>query len=96
MFQDKTLVCKECEREFVFSAAEQEFYAEKGFQNDPARCPQCRAARKASMKKNGRSGGRPERQMYTTVCAACGATTEVPFKPSGARPVYCKDCYNKR
>ena len=38
MFQDKTLVCKDCGAEFVFSAGEQEFYAEKGFQNEPIRC----------------------------------------------------------
>ena len=35
MFEDKTLKCKECGAEFVFTAGEQEFYAEKGFQNEP-------------------------------------------------------------
>ena len=34
MFEDKTLVCKECGNEFVFTAGEQEFYAERGFQNE--------------------------------------------------------------
>ena len=38
MYTDKTLVCKDCGREFVFSASEQEFYAEKGFENEPQRC----------------------------------------------------------
>lgn len=38
MYEDKTLVCKECGAEFVFTAGEQEFYAEKGFQNEPQRC----------------------------------------------------------
>ena len=38
MYEDKTLVCKECGNEFVFSAGEQEFYAERGFQNEPQRC----------------------------------------------------------
>ena len=38
MYTDKTLVCKECGKEFVFTAGEQEFYAEKGFQNEPQRC----------------------------------------------------------
>ena len=38
MYQDKTLVCKECGAEFVFTAGEQEFYAEKGFENEPQRC----------------------------------------------------------
>ena len=48
MYQDKTLVCRDCGAEFVFTAGEQEFYAEKGFQNEPTRCKECRTARKAS------------------------------------------------
>ena len=35
MYEDKTLICKECGNEFVFTAGEQEFYAERGFQNEP-------------------------------------------------------------
>ena len=46
MYEDKTLVCKECGKEFVFTASEQEFYAERGFQNEPQRCKSCRDARK--------------------------------------------------
>ena len=42
MYEDKTLVCKECGNEFVFTAGEQEFYAERGFQNEPQRCKACR------------------------------------------------------
>ncbi|MBP2652321.1 MAG: hypothetical protein H6Q74_3146, partial [Firmicutes bacterium] len=38
-YQDRTLTCKECGVNFEFSASEQAFYAEKGFQNDPSRCP---------------------------------------------------------
>lgn len=44
---DKTLVCKDCGTEFVFTEGEQQFYAEKGFTNEPQRCPECRKARKA-------------------------------------------------
>ncbi|MCH5161054.1 MAG: zinc-ribbon domain-containing protein [Clostridiales bacterium] len=44
---DKTLTCKDCGKEFVFTAGEQEFYAEKGFTNEPKRCPDCRKANKA-------------------------------------------------
>ena len=51
MYQDKTLVCRDCGAEFVFTAGEQEFYAEKGFQNEPTRCKACRQARKASRGK---------------------------------------------
>ena len=94
MFQDKTLNCKDCGRDFEFTESEQEFYAEKGFTNEPGRCPECRAARKSE--RNGNSGGgygRQERQMFPAVCATCGKDTMVPFQPSGDRPVYCKDCF---
>ena len=85
MYQDKTLVCKECGKEFVFTAGEQEFYAEKGFQNEPQRCRDCRQARK--------NNGQPQREMNTGVCAACGKEARVPFQPREDRPVYCSDCY---
>ncbi len=91
MKEDKTLVCKECGKEFVFSASEQEFYESKGFTNEPGRCPACRQARKQRL---GIVSERPARQMYPAVCAECGKETEVPFKPSEDRPVYCHDCYN--
>lgn len=43
---DKTITCKDCGTEFVFTVGEQEFYKEKGFEHDPVRCPDCRRARK--------------------------------------------------
>ena len=89
-FQDKTIVCKECGNEFVFTAGEQEFYAEKGFENEPSRCKTCRDARKRRMNDGSR---RQNRQMYDAVCADCGAATQVPFKPRNDRAVYCSDCY---
>ena len=89
MYQDKTLTCCECGNEFVFSANEQAFYAEKGFQNEPGRCPACRAARR----QNG--GNRTERQMYEVICADCGVSTLVPFQPRGDKPVYCRECLAK-
>ena len=46
MYEDKTLICKECGKEFVFTAGEQEFYASKGFENEPQRCKACRQNRK--------------------------------------------------
>ena len=45
---DKTLVCNDCGADFVFTEGEQQFYAEKGFDNEPQRCPDCRKARKAA------------------------------------------------
>lgn len=50
---DKVLVCKDCKAEFVFSESEQEFYKEKGFDNEPQRCPDCRRARKQQRNSNG-------------------------------------------
>ena len=89
-FEDRTLVCKDCGAEFAFTASEQEFYAEKGFQNDPARCPDCRSARKRQ-----RNSARGEREFFPVTCASCGVETQVPFRPTEDRPVYCRDCYQK-
>lgn len=92
MFQDKTLVCKDCGADFVFTAGEQEFYAEKGFQNEPTRCKECRSARKV---QNGRgSAVKRSREMYDAVCAECGADTKIPFKPHMDKPVYCSECFS--
>lgn len=38
-------------------------------------------------------GGDERREMFKAVCAECGKPCEVPFRPSGDRPVYCKDCF---
>jgi CxxC-x17-CxxC domain-containing protein len=102
--QDKTLTCRDCNNQFTFTEGEQEFFAQKGFTNEPSRCPECRAANKASRGGGGgyssggySSGGggyeRRERQMFPAVCAQCGKDTQVPFQPSGEKPVYCSDCF---
>ena len=88
MYEDKTLVCKECGAEFVFTAGEQEFYAQKGFQNEPQRCKACRDARKNSSKGT--------REMFDAVCADCGAACKVPFNPTEGKAVYCSACYAAR
>jgi DNA-directed RNA polymerase subunit RPC12/RpoP len=43
---DKILICKDCGKEFIFTESEQAFYKEKGFENEPQRCPECRRAKK--------------------------------------------------
>lgn len=48
-----TLACKDCGAEFVWTVGEQEFYKEKGFENQPARCPSCRRAAKARRNNRG-------------------------------------------
>ncbi|MDE5964549.1 MAG: zinc-ribbon domain containing protein [Eubacterium sp.] len=85
MFEDKTLTCKDCGNDFVFTAGEQEFYAEKGFVNEPQRCKDCRDKRKAA--------ARAPRELHDAVCANCGAGCKVPFVPNGDRPVYCSECF---
>ncbi len=87
MYEDKVLICKECNNEFVFTAGEQEFYAEKGFVNEPQRCKACRDKRKAALKG--------PREMHDAVCAQCGKSCQVPFEPKEDRPVYCSECFAK-
>ena len=103
MYQDKTKQCKDCNQDFVFTANEQEFFASKGFTNEPGRCPSCRAAKKQQsgfgggrQNSGGGFNGRSDRQMYPAVCSSCGTSTTVPFQPSGEKPVYCRDCYQPR
>ena len=92
MYTDETLSCVDCNSQFIFSSGEQLFFASKGFQNKPNRCPECRAARKAQRG----SGGGGGREMFQTTCSQCGQTAEVPFQPRGDKPVYCRDCFATR
>ena len=92
-FQDKVLTCRDCGKEFLFSGGEQAFYAEKGFQHEPSRCKDCRGSRRPSGAGEGAGG---ERTLFSAVCSACGKDTQVPFKPTPGKPVYCRDCYAKR
>jgi DNA-directed RNA polymerase subunit RPC12/RpoP len=54
---DKTLKCKDCGVDFVFTENEQAFYKEKGFENDPVRCPDCRKAKKQQRNDSSNRGG---------------------------------------
>ena len=87
-YVDKVLVCRDCSRDFVFSAGEQEFYQSRGLQHEPSRCIDCRNTRR---QQDG--AGRPGRVMHDVICSNCGKLTEVPFVPTASRPVYCQDCF---
>lgn len=91
-FQDQTLQCRDCSQPFTWTASEQEFYQQKGFQNSPVRCASCRAMKKARMGE----GGRGVRQSFEITCAECGNKDTVPFQPRGDRPVLCRDCFKKK
>lgn len=110
-YADKTLTCRDCGMDFVFTSGEQEFYAQKGFTNEPTRCPSCRQQRKRSGGGRDRGdsygGGRSSygggggygggsREMHTATCASCGREAQVPFAPRGDKPVYCSDCFQQQ
>jgi CxxC-x17-CxxC domain-containing protein len=109
LYTDERLTCTDCGAEFTFSAGEQQFFATKGFQNKPNRCPECRTARKNARQSGGgatgggfggsRSGGGfggGVREMYSVTCSGCGQQAEVPFQPRGDKPVYCRDCFQQQ
>ena len=86
--EDRTLACRDCGEEFVFSAGEQAFYLNRGLLNDPQRCPSCRASRR-------RERGDDRRSFTTVICASCGSQTAVPFVPRLDKPVYCNLCFER-
>ena len=86
--EDKVLTCVDCGKEFVFTVAEQEFYAQKGFSNEPKRCKDCRIAKKQDFRSN-----KGPREMTTVTCSNCGQEAQVPFKPTMDKPVFCDACF---
>lgn len=88
MFEEKTLICKDCGEEFIFTVGEQEFFASKGFENEPKRCKKCRDAK--------RNAAKTPREFFTTICAECGGEAKVPFQPNNEKPVYCSECFAKK
>jgi CxxC-x17-CxxC domain-containing protein len=108
LYNDKNLTCADCGQEFVFTASEQDFYAQRGF-TEPRRCASCRASRKAARDGGSSYGGgyssgagsygggsgydRGPREMFTATCSNCGNEAQVPFRPTSGKPVYCSDCF---
>jgi CxxC-x17-CxxC domain-containing protein len=104
-YVDRTLTCVDCGVEFIHSAADQEYYVEKGFTSEPKRCTSCRASRRAArdpgydVREIGgprgyeRGDDRASREYFAVICSSCGNQAQVPFKPRMDRPVYCSDCF---
>ena len=90
MCEDKTLVCRDCGSEFVFTVGEQEFYAERGFSKEPQRCISCIKRRKSGTAERGSA------VLYEIVCSKCGEVEKIPFEPRHDRPVFCGKCYKER
>jgi CxxC-x17-CxxC domain-containing protein len=93
-FQDKSLRCADCGADFIWTAGEQLFFADKQFKNEPKRCKACKAKRANRVS----SGPAPTRDRVETqaTCSACGKETTVPFRPTPGRPVFCKECFQQR
>ena len=106
-YADRSIQCVDCGMDFIHSAADQEYYALKGFTSEPKRCTGCRATRRATrdtgydVREIGgprgyeRSDDRPAREFFAVVCSECGNQAQVPFRPRMDRPVYCSDCCRK-
>jgi CxxC-x17-CxxC domain-containing protein len=106
-YVDRTLTCVDCVVVFIHSAADQEYYVQKGFASDPKRCASCRASRRATREAgyDVRDIGGPRgyergddhvaREYFAVICSSCGNQAQVPFKPRMDRPVYCSDCFRQ-
>jgi CxxC-x17-CxxC domain-containing protein len=92
-YHDKVLKCAECGQEFVFTAGEQMFFADKGFKNEPKRCKDCKAKRSQAP---GQAAATFQRAETKTTCSQCGKETTVPFRPTQGRPVFCRECFQQR
>jgi CxxC-x17-CxxC domain-containing protein len=104
MYLDRTMTCVDCGVAFIHSAADQEYYAQKGFTSDPKRCASCRAYRRSTRDTGAdpaaggprgyeRSDDRGSREYFVAICSSCGNQAQVPFKPRADKPVYCSDCF---
>jgi len=91
-YEDKTLTCLDCGSPFTHSGEDQEFFAQKGYLNEPKRCPSCRQQRREQRSPFGSY----QRTMHAITCADCGKEAEVPFQPRGDRPVYCSECFERQ
>lgn len=87
--QDVILTCKDCAGSFVFSAGEQQFFAERGLTNEPKRCQDCRLIARA--RRNGQTD-----HVTKSTCEDCGVAILVNFVPTGTKPIYCQTCIASR
>jgi CxxC-x17-CxxC domain-containing protein len=93
-YADKTLTCRDCAQAFVFTSGEQDFHASKGFNNEPSRCPDCRAARKAARGEDsgGYSSGSYSTGGYSTGGYGSGGYGRAERQMFSAT---CSDCGNE-
>ena len=93
--EDKMIFCIDCEKDFVWTIGEQKFYHDKGLQNPPKRCKECKRAKneRISAIADAKAAGVKQKIEVAVYCARCKGYTTVPFYPSQGRPVYCRSCF---
>lgn len=93
--EDLNILCIDCGTDFVWTAGEQKFYSDKGLQNPPKRCKDCKQAKnqRISSIAAAKAAGIKQKIEVAVHCAKCKEYTTVPFYPSQGRPVYCRTCF---
>ena len=96
--EDINLICIDCGSDFIWKVGEQLFFRDKGLQNPPKRCKDCKQAKNERLNAilaTAETGVRQKIEV-AVYCASCSNYTTVPFYPSQGRPVYCRSCYLKK
>jgi CxxC-x17-CxxC domain-containing protein len=94
-FEDQSILCIDCGKDFVWTIGEQNFYRDKELQNPPKRCKTCKQAKneRISSIAAAKAAGVKQKIEVAVYCASCKGYTTVPFYPSQGRPVYCRSCF---
>lgn len=94
-FVETHILCIDCGGEFIWTIGEQVFYRDKGLQNPPKRCRECKQAKneRISSIAAAQAAGVKQKIEVAVYCARCDGYTTVPFYPSQGRPVFCRSCY---
>lgn len=94
-FEDKSILCIDCNDHFIWSVGEQVFFRDKQLQNPPKRCKECKQAKNERLAAiaAAQASGIRQRIEVAVNCAKCTTPTTVPFYPSQGRPVFCRSCF---
>jgi CxxC-x17-CxxC domain-containing protein len=94
-FVDRSIICIDCGKDFIWTVGEQVFFRDKQLQNPPKRCKECKQAKNERLAAIAlaQASGIRQRIEVSVNCARCSSSTTVPFYPSQGRPVYCRSCF---
>jgi CxxC-x17-CxxC domain-containing protein len=93
--QDLPIKCIDCAEQFLWTIGEQAFFHDKGLENPPKRCKECKKAktRRLDLIEKAKLTGKKHVIEVRTQCARCMQQTTVPFYPSQGKPVFCRACF---